>query len=101
AVKPIRGQMIEFHREKRTFQHVIYSRRGYVVPRLDGRILAGSTSEDVGYDKSVTESAVRDLHAMATEISPRFGNLAVTGQWSGLRPFAGDGLPVIGSLADI
>jgi len=101
TVKPIRGQMIEFHPKKRIFHHVIYGPRGYVVPRLDGRILAGSTSEDVGYDKGVTETALRDLEAMATEISPSFGDLAVTGQWSGLRPFAEDGLPVIGRVADL
>jgi glycine oxidase len=65
--------MIEFHPEKRIFHHVKYSRRGYVVPRLDGRILAGSTSEDVGYDKGTTETAARDLLKVATEISPRFG----------------------------
>ena len=100
VVKPVRGQMIEFHPEERIFNHVIYSRRGYVVPRLDGRILAGSTSEDAGYDKGVTETAARDLRKMATEISPSFGELAMTDHWSGLRPLAEDGLPVIGSLGD-
>ena len=34
--------------------HVIFSRRGYIVPRRDGRLLAGSTSENAGFDKSVT-----------------------------------------------
>jgi glycine oxidase len=101
TVTPVRGQMIQFHPEKRIFHHVISGCGGYVVPRLDGRILAGSTLEDVGYDKGVTETAIRDLHAIATEISPHLGNLAVTDQWSGLRPLAEDELPVIGSLADL
>jgi glycine oxidase len=101
TVKPVRGQMIEFHPEKRIFHHAIYGRRGYIVPRLDGRILAGSTLEDVGYDKDVTDTALRDLRSMATEISPSFRDLAIIDQWSGLRPFAEDGMPVLGSLADI
>ena len=99
-IKPVRGQMIEFHPRERFFQHVVYSRRGYVVPRIEGRILAGSTSEVVGYDKSVTETAAKDLHAMANEISDTFAGLEIGDQWSGLRPFASDGLPVIGSIAD-
>jgi glycine oxidase len=93
--------MIEFRPGEGAFRHVIYSRQGYVVPRLDGRVLAGSTSENVGYDKGITETAAKDLHAMASEISPMFAELDVTDQWSGLRPFAGDGLPMIGSIAGL
>ena len=40
-IKPIRGQIIEFHTAKRLFGKVIYSPRGYLVPRADGRILVG------------------------------------------------------------
>jgi len=97
-IMPIRGQMIEFRPREQFFSRVIYSRRGYIVPRFDGRILAGSTSESVGYDKGVTETAAKDLLSMANEISPVFNELDVNDHWSGLRPFAGDGLPVIGSV---
>ena len=98
-IAPVRGQIIEFRPSERSFHHVIYSRRGYIVPRIDGRVLAGSTSENVGYDKRVTESAASDLHVMANEISDTFVEFEIADQWSGLRPFASDGLPVIGSMA--
>ena len=101
AVKPVRGQMIVFQTAKRVFNHVIYSRRGYLVPRLDGRILAGSTSEDVGFEKAVTESAARGLKEMASEISPNLTAMNITDHWSGLRPFAADGMPVIGNIDGI
>jgi glycine oxidase len=100
-IKPVRGQMIEFHPTERPFRHVVYSRRGYLVPRADGRVLAGSTSENVGYDKGVTEIAAKDLHAMANEISPIFSGLDIDDQWSGLRPFAKDELPVMGSIGGL
>ena len=51
-IEPVRGQIVAFQAEDHMFRHVICSRRGYIVPRLDGRILAGSTSESVGFDKS-------------------------------------------------
>ncbi|HJS52252.1 MAG TPA: glycine oxidase ThiO [Pyrinomonadaceae bacterium] len=97
-IKPVRGQMIEFRPSRPLFRHVIYSRLGYLVPRIDGRILAGSTSENVGYDKNVTESAARDLSDMANEISDAFAELEIVDHWSGLRPFSADGLPVLGPI---
>lgn len=100
-VEPVRGQMLTFSTAKRLFRHVIYSRRGYLVPRADGRILAGSTTEFAGFEKVTTEQAASAIREMATEIAPSVGALAVSDHWSGLRPFAADGLPVIGSIAGI
>ena len=39
-------------------RHVIYSPRGYLVPRQDGRLLAGSTSEKAGFAKCVTAGGI-------------------------------------------
>src|SRR4030095_4116626 len=41
-IEPIRGQMICFEAKPQLCRHVIYSRRGYLVPRQDGRLLSGS-----------------------------------------------------------
>ena len=60
-VEPVRGQIIAFRTAKKLFKRVIYSHRGYMVPRMDGRILAGSTSENVGFDRSSTNSATESL----------------------------------------
>ena len=97
----MRGQIVAFQTAKRVFQRVIYSRRGYIVPRADGRILAGSTSENVGFDKSVTESSATWLRAIAFEIAPSISSLPVADQWSGLRPFAADGLPILGEIGGL
>ncbi len=100
-VEPVRGQIVAFQTAKRLFGHVIYSRRGYIVPRADGRILAGSTSENVGFEKAETDTAANALRQMAAEIAPNLSSLAITDHWSGLRPFAMDGLPVLGAIAGI
>jgi glycine oxidase len=99
-VRPIRGQMLSFQAAKRFFRHVVYSPRGYLVPRADGRILTGATVEDVGFDKSVTEAGIDFLLARALEIAPSLANLEVNDKWSGLRPFAADALPVLGALPE-
>lgn len=97
-VRPVRGQMISFDPPARLFERVIYSPRGYLVPRADGRILAGATVEDVGFDKSTTDEAAVELRAAAEEIVPRLAETKIAEHWAGLRPCAKDGLPIIGPM---
>ncbi len=98
SVKPVRGQMISFRLPERQLHRVIYSPRGYLVPRADGRILAGATVEDVGFDRGVTDGAVKGLTHSAIEMVPALGKFPISETWAGLRPFAADGLPVIGEI---
>lgn len=100
-IKPVRGQMLCFQPSLPLARHVIYSPRGYVVPRRDGRLLAGSTSEHAGFEKQVTAAGVQQILAAALEISPRIASLPLTDAWAGLRPRAADTLPVLGPCAEI
>jgi glycine oxidase len=100
-VEPVRGQMLCFEANPQIARHVIYSPRGYVVPRRDGRLLAGSTTEQAGFDRRVTAEGVSCILSAALEISPQIGALPMTASWAGLRPRAADGLPVLGPYAEI
>ncbi|MEO7673613.1 MAG: glycine oxidase ThiO [Pyrinomonadaceae bacterium] len=97
-VKPIRGQMISFHPPEKMFRKVIHCPRGYLVSRSDGRILAGATVEDAGFDRSTTKAGTAQLLAAAVEISPGLSSFDITDTWAGLRPFAAGGLPVLGEV---
>jgi glycine oxidase len=101
GIEPVRGQMLCFAARPQISRHVIYSSRGYLVPRRDGRVLAGSTVEHVGFEKGVTEEGLAAIKSMATEIAPDIAALPVTDSWSGFRPRAKDGFPVLGPTADI
>ncbi|MDX6612817.1 MAG: glycine oxidase [Blastocatellia bacterium] len=100
-IEPVRGQMLCFETNPRLAQHVLYSPRGYLVPRSDGRLLAGSTSEHAGFEKRVTTTGIHTLTEQALEIIPGLGNLPLIDSWAGLRPRADDGLPVLGTCSDI
>jgi len=100
-IAPIRGQMLSFKTVKRLFFRVVYSPRGYLVPRRDGRILAGATVENTGFDKSVTAEGVNFVSQAAFEIAPNLVKLEISDKWAGLRPFAADGLPVLGAVPEI
>ncbi len=100
-VRPVRGQMLSFERPQRSFTRVIYSPRGYLVPRADGRILAGATVEEVGFDPSTTDDGAALLKAAAAEIAPELSAALITDHWAGLRPCSVDGLPIIGQMPGI
>ena len=100
-VEPVRGQMVCFETNPRLARHVIYSPRGYIVPRMDGRLLAGSTTESVGFDKRVTGAGLHTILTHALEIAPDVAKLPLLDSWAGLRPRASDGLPVLGPCAEI
>jgi glycine oxidase len=67
--------------------------------RGDGRVLAGSTVEKAGFDKSVTAAGVRAILDMALQIVPALADVRIADAWAGLRPGTPDGLPVIGDGA--
>jgi glycine oxidase len=98
GIEPIRGQMLEFRPEGRLFARVIYTPRGYVIPRHDGRVIAGSTSEHAGFVKEVTPEGLTRIEQIANEISAMLTAPDVSRSWAGLRPFAPDGLPVLGGV---
>jgi glycine oxidase len=100
-IKPVRGQMLCFEARPQIARHVIYSPRGYIVPRRGGRLLAGSTTEHAGFEKHVTAAGLQSILSAALEISPRIALLPLTDSWAGLRPRAADTLPVLGPCAEI
>jgi glycine oxidase len=101
TIEPVRGQMVCLEAKPQLTRHVIYSRRGYIVPRRDGRLLAGSTSERAGFAKCVTAGGISSILQNAQEISPAISNLPIVDTWAGLRPRSADGLPVLGPCGEI
>ena len=101
GIEPVRGQMLCFEANPPVARHVIYSPRGYVVPRRDGRLLAGSTTEFVGFDRRVTGAGIQSITNAALQICPAVSRLPLVASWAGLRPRAADGLPVLGPCAEI
>jgi glycine oxidase len=101
TIEPVRGQMVCFDARPQLTRHVVHSSRGYLVPRRDGRLLAGSTSEQVGFAKQTTAGGISEILNKALEIAPSIASLPIADSWSGLRPRASDGLPVLGPCDEI
>jgi glycine oxidase len=96
AVRPVRGQIAVVDTRPPLLSRVIFSDKGYVVPRADGRVLCGSTMEDVGYERAVTADGLRHVLGLACEIAPALGRASYVESWSNFRPATPDGHPILG-----
>lgn len=96
-VRPIRGQMVCLEKQPQPLHHLIHSSGCYLVPWPDGRILVGSTLENVGYNKDVTAKGVHQLLDAAIKIVPTLADAAIREVWAGLRPDTPDNLPILGA----
>ena len=93
---PVCGQMIALQSRDVKLRRVLRSKGHYVVPRNDGRIIAGSTLENSGFKKNVSKDGVREIFESARELVPELAGAEVVETWAGLRPGTRDGLPILG-----
>ncbi len=93
-IRPVRGQLVSLSGEP--IRHVLFGAGGYLVPRQDGRVVAGATVEEVGYARGVTAGGVAAVLDTAFALIPDLAAAAFDGAWSGFRPGTPDDLPVLG-----
>jgi glycine oxidase len=92
--------MLALRRPGFTLKRVLRSKSGYLVPRSDGRIVAGSTIEEAGFEKRVTAAGIRSIIDTATELCPELNDAELLETWCGLRPGSPDALPILGPIAE-
>ncbi len=95
-VRPVKGQMAALRAEDLMIERVLWSDKIYLVPRNDGRIIAGATVERVGFDKRTTAGGIQKILSAAIELAPGLANARVEETWAGLRPDSPDHLPILG-----
>jgi glycine oxidase len=98
---PVRGQILCFETRPGTIQTSLFSMRGILVPRRDGRLLAGSVFEEAGFSKTLTLGGMTHILRAATELVPSLSELPFREAWAGLRPAADDLLPVLGASPSV
>jgi glycine oxidase len=98
-VHPVKGQVLQC-RVRPGAQplcgRMIRTLRCYIVPRPDGRVVIGATTEERGFDTTVDAGAVHRLLEAAWEVLPDVWELEFAGVLAGLRPGTPDNRPLIG-----
>ncbi len=105
-VRPVKGQVLRLtvptsHRPflDRTVRAVVRGSHIYLVPRLSGELVVGATSEELGWDTTVTAGGVYELLRDAHELVPGITELPLTETRAGLRPGSPDNAPLLGPTA--
>ena len=98
-LRPVKGQLLRLRGRspEGLIRHVVRTPDVYLVPREDGELLIGATSEEQGFDTNVTVWAVMDLLREAWRVLPGIAELTVSEMQAGLRPTLRDHLPAIGA----
>jgi glycine oxidase len=98
ALRPVKGQILRLHDPAGSglLTRVVRMGANYIVPRGDGRYVIGATSEERGFDTTVTAGAAFALLREAGELVPGISELVLDEFSAGLRPGTADNLPVIG-----
>lgn len=101
-VVPRKGQMLSVlvpidRRDNLPLQQVLFGEEIYIVPRQDGRIIIGATSEDVGFTPSNTLKGVKQLMTNAMRLFPPLQQFPLLETWWGFRPATPDELPILGA----
>ncbi len=97
-VRPIKGQMLSLRMDPAAplLRHVVWTPRVYLVPRRDGRLVVGATSEERGFDDNLTAGGVFALLEGAWRALPGIEELPIDEMWVGFRPGSRDDAPLLG-----
>ena len=97
-VRPVKGEILELRSAEgeAPCERIIASERVYLVPRPDGRLIVGATTEERGFDATVTAGGVHELLREAYRLLPDVAEMELVESMAGLRPGTPDNLPLIG-----
>ena len=100
-VKPKKGQMLQVRVTENIsslpLNRILFMGNTYIVPRKDGRIIIGASSEDVGFTPHNTPVEIQELLALGISLYPQLQDYPLEDFWSGFRPVTPDELPILGS----
>jgi glycine oxidase len=98
-VRPVKGQLIELRARRgqpEPVERIVRTPRCYLLPRGDGRVVLGATSEEQGFDTAPTADGVYRLLEAAWEVVPEVAELEFVEVRVGLRPGTPDNAAVLG-----
>ncbi|PSF38192.1 glycine oxidase ThiO [Aphanothece hegewaldii CCALA 016] len=101
-VHPIKGQMAALRMPIDSdnippLQRILFGPQTYLVPRQDGRLIIGATSEKVGWKTGNTPDGLQTLLSRAIQLYPPLKDWPIEETWWGFRPGTPDELPILGT----
>ncbi|MGB8840696.1 MAG: glycine oxidase ThiO [Aliidongia sp.] len=97
-IRPVKGQMLALAMPPGAplIRHIVWGAQCYLVPRADGRLLVGATTEERGFDSAITAGGMLGLLDDAWRTLPGIEDLPICESWTGHRPGSPDDMPILG-----
>ena len=97
-IAPVKGQMLSLQGPREALRRVIFGPGTYLVPREDGLLVVGATSEpEAGFAEGLTPTGQRQLQAGIAELLPEASSWPPMERWWGFRPHTPDEGPLLGA----
>jgi hydrogen cyanide synthase HcnC len=100
-IKPVKGQVILSETMPKILNSCLSTSDCYMAQKDNGEILIGSTTEEVGFDTSVTMNELRGLAKGAVRCVPLLATANIKRTWAGIRPRTPDEIPILGPVTGI
>ena len=98
AAVPVRGHLISWRPERPLINSILRHGHTYLLQRRDTELIAGSSTEYVGFDRAIDEQTVSDIHSRAAQLLPELAALPPVDRWIGFRPGIDGGIPAVGRI---
>jgi len=95
---PVRGHLISYRPERPLIGSILRHGHTYLLQRRDTELIAGSSTEYVGFDRAIDEQTVSDIHSRAAQLLPDLAALTPVDRWIGFRPGIDGGIPAVGRI---
>lgn len=100
ATIPVRGHLISWSLAPGLLDPILRHHHTYLLQRRSGVLIAGASTERVGFDRTIDEAAVETIRSGAVGLLPALGSLAPSDRWNGFRPGIDAEKPAIGRIGE-
>ncbi|MGO4884522.1 MAG: NAD(P)/FAD-dependent oxidoreductase [Bryobacteraceae bacterium] len=100
ATFPVRGHLLGYSLAPQSRGPILRHGHTYVMQRSSGFTIAGTSSEQVGFNRELDLHIVEDIACRAAELCPQLRSAGNPIAWLGFRPATADFNPVIRRLED-
>ena len=95
AAFPVKGHLLGYRLPAGSLRPLLRHGKTYIVQRANGFTVAGSSSEEVGFDRAIDPRIIADIHERACAVLPCLSKLDAPEPWSGFRPATHQFVPEI------
>jgi glycine oxidase len=86
---PAKGHLLGYRLPAGSLAATVRHGHTYILQRADGFVIAGSSTEDAGFDRTIDSTIVSDIAMRAGALVPALGDLNPESFWIGFRPALG------------